>query len=727
MKKLLVVLLTIFTASNIQAQNNTQETIDRQYVDASHKAFLYQVSPQIRASDEWMLSIKKEYEKAIKANDIAPIISSAEISTDTSWTLSEYRAYDSLIFHANRFTQSFNKGTTNKYSWFNNKYTWYADSARWSPEQLSTTYINEDHGDSSIIYSYGYNQPEPNYGQKSRYPKVPADGANYEYYRDIYYPDTGWNKNSRGLSYRDETGYYDTLTVTYEYSKESEEYIISSKNRYQNQENYYLYSSEYYSKGILYNSSLQEQTPDYTLSEQKYFSNDGEVTSWNRGHAKISAGKTLYQTTKQYNNTLKKLVDKDSLHFQYKNGDKLVEAIKYTWKDSVWVIAEAYNSYSHKHANDKVVVDSVVVFDIIFNAETSTYDIGGVKIKTEMDYDSNANQVEVRNYSIVSDSLQLQSKSIRTFIEIRTGWFAETKVENYGYSVSKGVMYQTGIYENKYNEDKISIGYSSFNLSSDGDTTYGYKVVREFNQGGGSTDIRFDWDNMKKKLVLKSIYTWGLKGVSNSGTTFTQTTSLSLFNTGFQTNRTINVYGGTPGIFNDGPILAEMGDTVSLYVSARNPDFTIPAIEVTNMPTTATYNPETRHFYWIVDEKDPAPMTYKATRGDIVVTTEVEFVTGQIGVGTEAMESPSGFELSQNYPNPFNPTTNIQFTLQQAGTVSLKVFNMLGQEVATLVNGRIGAGVQTVEFDASNLASGVYLYRLQAGNKIQTNKMMLIK
>ncbi len=98
--------------------------------------------------------------------------------------------------------------------------------------------------------------------------------------------------------------------------------------------------------------------------------------------------------------------------------------------------------------------------------------------------------------------------------------------------------------------------------------------------------------------------------------------------------------------------------------------------------------------------------------------------------GTSTEEEGFGkenFSLSQNYPNPFNPTTNIRFTLQQAGDVSLKVFNMLGQEVATLINGRVGSGLQTVQFDASDLASGVYLYRLQAGNKVQTNKMLLIK
>src|SRR5690554_285847 len=340
MKKLLVVLLTIFTASNIQAQNNTQETIDRQYVDASHKAFLYQVSPQIRVSDEWMLSIKKEYEKALKAKDITPIVSSAELVPDTAWTLSEYQNESDTVFHPNRFEQSYYTGSNENYISYRNKYTWFADSASWSPEQLSTTYISDNHSDSSIVYNYNFNQPEPYTGQRGRYPKVPADGADYEYYRDNYTPDTGWLKISRGLSYRDETGYYDTLSVTYEYSEESQEYLISSKTRYQDQENYYFYSSEYYSNGILYNSSLQEQTSDYALSEQKYFSNDGEVTSWNRGHAKISAGKTLYQTTKQYNNTLKKLVDKDSLHFQYKNGGKLVEAVKYVWSDSLWVISE---------------------------------------------------------------------------------------------------------------------------------------------------------------------------------------------------------------------------------------------------------------------------------------------------------------------------------------------------------------------------------------------------
>jgi hypothetical protein len=85
------------------------------------------------------------------------------------------------------------------------------------------------------------------------------------------------------------------------------------------------------------------------------------------------------------------------------------------------------------------------------------------------------------------------------------------------------------------------------------------------------------------------------------------------------------------------------------------------------------------------------------------------------------------FVLAQNYPNPFNPSTIISFNLPQASEVTLKVYNMLGQEVATLLNSRMSSGLQTVKFDASNLASGMYIYRLQVGSNIKTNKMMLIK
>ena len=85
------------------------------------------------------------------------------------------------------------------------------------------------------------------------------------------------------------------------------------------------------------------------------------------------------------------------------------------------------------------------------------------------------------------------------------------------------------------------------------------------------------------------------------------------------------------------------------------------------------------------------------------------------------------FELQQNYPNPFNPTTNIGFRIAGFEFVNLKVYDVLGNEVATLVNEEKSAGVYEVEFNASNLPSGVYFYRLQAGSFNQIKKMILIK
>jgi hypothetical protein len=88
---------------------------------------------------------------------------------------------------------------------------------------------------------------------------------------------------------------------------------------------------------------------------------------------------------------------------------------------------------------------------------------------------------------------------------------------------------------------------------------------------------------------------------------------------------------------------------------------------------------------------------------------------------------PGVFNLSQNYPNPFNPSTTIRFTLPSSQQVTLKVYNLLGAEVATLVNQTVEAGESSVRFDGAGLSSGMYLYKLQAGAMTQTRRMMLVK
>jgi len=85
------------------------------------------------------------------------------------------------------------------------------------------------------------------------------------------------------------------------------------------------------------------------------------------------------------------------------------------------------------------------------------------------------------------------------------------------------------------------------------------------------------------------------------------------------------------------------------------------------------------------------------------------------------------YTLEQNYPNPFNPSTEINFTLANSGNVTLKVYNNLGSVVATLVDGFIGSGKHSVKFNAKDLTSGVYFYRIETDNFTSTRKMLLIK
>ncbi|MBS1493718.1 MAG: T9SS type A sorting domain-containing protein, partial [Bacteroidetes bacterium] len=97
------------------------------------------------------------------------------------------------------------------------------------------------------------------------------------------------------------------------------------------------------------------------------------------------------------------------------------------------------------------------------------------------------------------------------------------------------------------------------------------------------------------------------------------------------------------------------------------------------------------------------------------------------GVGTQLTLTPDKYELAQNYPNPFNPTTKINFSLPKQGFVSLNIFDVTGREVAKLVNEVTEAGYHSVDFNASNFASGVYFYRIEAGEFTDTRRMMLIK
>ena len=137
-------------------------------------------------------------------------------------------------------------------------------------------------------------------------------------------------------------------------------------------------------------------------------------------------------------------------------------------------------------------------------------------------------------------------------------------------------------------------------------------------------------------------------------------------------------------------------------------------------------------------KSNPDPLQCGATAQELAAkykpqkaspVSEHRFLIQHASIPTETggSEQPSEFGLNQNYPNPFNPTTQISYTIPRQSDVRLEVFDMNGRQVATLVNQSISAGTHTVNFDATDLSSGIYMYRLQAGSTVLTRKLTLVK
>jgi hypothetical protein len=119
------------------------------------------------------------------------------------------------------------------------------------------------------------------------------------------------------------------------------------------------------------------------------------------------------------------------------------------------------------------------------------------------------------------------------------------------------------------------------------------------------------------------------------------------------------------------------------------------------------------NMFWMYDETDNTLKAFDAEITD--VTTEGE------------MKIPSGVFLQQNYPNPFNPSTTISFGLSAHSYVSLRIFDAIGREVAVLVSKDLPAGYHAVQWDAANMPSGIYLYRLHAGSSVESKKLLLLR
>lgn len=725
-KALLLVCIIFGVSGSVFAQDTKaiQEKIDKQYVSKSIQDFMYAVSPQLKAADDFTLQTYSDFYKELAKKP-------AKITTfnpDTSWGYSENKSEWDSVFVPGSYTHYFVIGDTSDYNVYYNSYNWYADSSKWTPNQLQTTYYTDKSSDSTVSYYFRYGESDPYYGARNLYPEEPSEGADYEYSLDNWGPETGWMPQYRYLYFRNEQG-SDTLTRQYSYDGEDMQFYLSYENRsrYSYEDNYSYYRYDYFIKGEPSSSSLTENTSEYMLQENKSWYN-GEISAWNRSYTKLGdGGAYLYQTTKTWGTMTMMLQNEDSTHFTYAPDNSKIEQDYYFWDDSLY-IWDQYRVSFQQPFNDSYLVDSIMIYDIDTDPESMERTLGNVYQRTEMDYDEDGNQIEVRNFVNYDDSLELASKTIREYKKIN-GYSTIVATKTYTRDYLTGDLYFYNDYVTNYGPEGEFLGYKQVWFNPSGDTTNAYIIERRTLLDGSTGELRMEWDYNNKNLYLRSVRIYGRQTTGDNGNRFNQSMTLSYNIDGDQigVNRSMNSYSSYPGIFNDGPVFAALGDTVRLTVSARNPDMSIPDIEVTDMPTSATFDPETNEFYWIVDEASPSPMTYKAIRGDKFVTTEVEFISEQFAVDTEVEDTPVAFDLSQNYPNPFNPATNIQFSIPSSGEVNLTVYNLLGQKVATLISEKLSAGSHTVNFDASQLSSGIYLYRLSSGNQVMTKKMTLIK
>lgn len=179
---------------------------------------------------------------------------------------------------------------------------------------------------------------------------------------------------------------------------------------------------------------------------------------------------------------------------------------------------------------------------------------------------------------------------------------------------------------------------------------------------------------------------------------------------------------------------ASIGNAIELTVSNAS---ALPAegitVTVADVPTWMHLIPfkhslkvvskeSTVHFTFSIDKS--APVKAKAMLRLIVATTTGESWSKSLALTVSA---PTEFKLFQNYPNPFNPETKIEYLLPEARQVRLAIYDVLGQEIRTLINDMEEAGYKSVDFDATGLSSGVYFYSLRADRSVEVRKMLISK
>ncbi|MGA9291824.1 MAG: FG-GAP-like repeat-containing protein [Ignavibacteriaceae bacterium] len=286
------------------------------------------------------------------------------------------------------------------------------------------------------------------------------------------------------------------------------------------------------------------------------------------------------------------------------------------------------------------------------------------------------------------------------------------------------VKYDNGSYTVMPALDGVGENYGSFKGS----------VTADLDNDGTDEIILGGWDNPTKVFVLKQ--------VADTLQTFAiSDTSINVETLNGAAAGDLDADGHPDFVFGTRGSPASVPNNAILRVEFQGGDITDPANYVTSIIDSMLV-PEEDNAGGQLDvvaignlDGDPADevvYTQGYTRGVSNDTTAdaaiVDLQHTAVSVRMVDNKLPSKFYLNQNYPNPFNPSTTIEFGLTREMGVELKIYNILGQEVMTLIDGQLmKAGVYKVNFKASDLASGTYVYRLKAGSQVMSKKMLLLK
>jgi hypothetical protein len=272
-----------------------------------------------------------------------------------------------------------------------------------------------------------------------------------------------------------------------------------------------------------------------------------------------------------------------------------------------------------------------------------------------------------------------------------------------------------------FNLDLTAAGFKSSEIDI---ADLGVNRVKIIRRSGVSTDTLNEWNLQGFRDSYDNVISAGIPdvtalnatgGLSPTGAIFTYGLKSTLFVANTIADQTVTATGSKKV-------------KIGKVFSGNSGSFTFTVTSSNTAVATATFNAADTSVQ-ISGKIAGGPVTITITAKDVdnsLISTKFN-VTVLPLVSVEKIEIPTEFSMSQNYPNPFNPSTTISYGLPNASNVSLKIYNILGEQVASLVNNVMPAGYHTVTFDASKLASGMYIYRIEAGSFVQVKKMMMLK